>query len=73
MKVLTAAYGRTYATAAEVEKAYRRGQDFMWREFIDNVSDGNTYCSCRDFPGETVELRYGSHEQHLTVIKGESP
>jgi len=54
--VLTPAYGRDYKSADEVIKAYREGKDFVFHNPADQY-DG-MYCSCRDFPGQRVELRF---------------
>ncbi len=69
MNVLTAAYSRMYKTEAEVVEAYLSGKDFM----LNNISSQwhRSYCSIRDFPNETIELRYGSMNEHLTIMKGD--
>ena len=54
--VLTPAYGRDYKSAAEAEKAYMEGKDWILND-ISSPWDGKP-CSCRDFVGKRVELRY---------------
>jgi hypothetical protein len=56
MPVLTPAYGRDYKSAAEAEKAYLEGKDWILND-ISSRWDGKP-CSCRNFPNQRVELRY---------------
>lgn len=66
MPVLTPAYGRVYETFKEVDDAYAQGDDFI---FHDPSSRWNgKYCSCRDFFGEKVELRFGKNLEHGSVV-----
>lgn len=67
MAVLTPAYGRKYHTFEEVDRAYRTGKDFVYHN---PASQWNgKYCSCRDFLGEPVELRFGENLEHVSVIQ----
>lgn len=62
--VLTPAYGRVYNTQEEVEEAYFGGKDFLYHNPSSRY-DGK-YCSCRDFPNEPMQIRYGT--KHLTKV-----
>ncbi len=55
---LVPAYGRDYKSAKEVTKAYLNGVDFQLRDV--SSAYHRKYCSCRDFPNETMELRYSN-------------
>ena len=65
MFTLTPAYGRDYTSAAEAVADYLGGKD--WR--IASVGNPYTgkYCSCRDFPGEQVKLRFNRNEDFTLV------
>jgi len=56
MRILTPAYGRDYTSKAQATEAYQSGKDWILND-ITSPWDGK-YCSCRDFPGEPVKLRY---------------
>lgn len=62
MRVLQAAYGRVYKSAKEVIKDYEAGKDF-----IGDITTGFRLCSCRDFPNEMIELRYGKNNIHGVI------
>ena len=64
--VLTPAYGRDYKTQKEAVTAYFEGKDWVLHNPTSRY-DGK-YCSCRDFAGQTVTLRYNKNQQ-LTVVK----
>lgn len=60
---LTAAYGRTYSSAAAAEEDFLLGKDFTW-----NHPSGGTYCSIRDYPpGSQAKIRYNSN-QDVTFV-----
>ena len=63
--VLTSAYGRKYKTKADVIRDYEQGKDFILND-VTSPWHGK-YCSCRDFIGRRVELRYGKINQHLII------
>jgi len=65
MPTLTPAYGRDYKSAKAAVGAYHSGADFI---FHDPTSrwDGKP-CSCRDFPGEEVKLRYDNLRKVTTT------
>ena len=56
MSTLTPAYGRDYKTASDVKSDYYSGKDFILKD-VSSPYHGK-YCSCRDFVGETITLRY---------------
>lgn len=62
MPVLKPAHGRVYRTFHEVSESYAQGFDFEG-----DVSVGFRLCSCRDFLGEIVELRFGDQCQFVSV------
>jgi len=68
--VLTPAYGRDYKSADEVIKAYRDGKDFVLHNPTSRYDD--MYCSCRDFPGQRVELRYQKKTRAVIVAHDET-
>jgi hypothetical protein len=53
---LIPAYGRDYKSAKDVFEAYQSGKDFIQADVHSRWN--GMYCSCRDFEGEEVELRY---------------
>jgi hypothetical protein len=59
------AYGRDYKTAKEAKEAFLSGKDFILKD-ITSRWDGKP-CSCRDFRGEIVEVRYNKR-QRLTMV-----
>ena len=60
--VCTPAYGNKYTTASEVKAAFFSGVDFRHHT--------GTYCSIRNMTeGDTVELRYGTKLNRLTVVE----
>lgn len=63
MEVLTPAYGRDYRTKEEVEEAYKSGVDM-----VRNLPVGQQYCSCRDFPNETVQIRFYQNRNLTTCM-----
>ena len=65
MKTLTPAYGRDYTKKTDVLKDYFGGKDFILNDITDPY-DGKP-CSCRDFPGETVKLRYNRQRSVITA------
>ncbi len=67
---LVPAYGRDYKSAAEVKEAYESGVDFILMDISDSFH--GRYCSCRDFPGKVVELRYKKLER-VTFHKWDPP
>ena len=61
---LTPAFGKDYKSAAEVEAAFRKGEDFVYN----GPQGGGVYCSIRDFaPGADVGLRYKKLSLKTTV------
>jgi len=68
MRILTPAYGRDYTSAQKAIAAYQSGKDWILND-ITSPWDGKP-CSCRDFPGEPVELRY-SKLRKLTITQYE--
>lgn len=66
MGVLTPAYGRRYLTSDEAEDAYFRGDDFVFHNPASRW-DGK-YCSCRDFKGQSVEIRYGKRNEKALIV-----
>jgi len=56
MPTLTPAYGRDYFSIKSVTKDYLSGKDFIYND-ISSPYHGKC-CSCRDFLGEKVTLRY---------------
>lgn len=54
------AYGREYKTASEVKTDWRAGKDFQ--------TCTGKYCSIRDFPDQSVTIRYAQMRK-CTVIK----
>jgi len=53
---LTPAYNRDYHNTRDAKADYFAGKDFVLND-ISSPYHGK-YCSCRDFVGETVTLRY---------------
>ncbi len=51
--ILVPAYGRKYETVQDAVNDYLAGRDFKIL--------GGPYCSCRDFPGESVSIRWTWH------------
>ena len=66
---LIPAYGRDYKTAGEVAKAYKKGKDFIYLN-LHSTYDGK-YCSCRDFPGQKMKLRYNKKRDVTFVTVGD--
>ena len=64
MRVLIPVYGRVYQTFQEVSDSYAQGFNFRG-----DISCGFKLCSCRNFIGESVELRFGEKLQFETVVK----
>lgn len=63
--VLTPAYGKDYKSRNEAVEAYKSGKDWILH---DPTSRWNgRYCSCRDFVGQTVELRYNKKQDVVLV------
>ncbi len=58
--ILVPAYGRKYQTEEAAIKDYQDGKDFK-------VMYG-AYCSCRDFPNESVNIYMGDG-LYITTIK----
>ena len=56
MTTLTPAYGRDYKSSKEAKQDYLSGLDFILND-VSSPYNGK-YCSCRDFVGEFVTLRY---------------
>jgi len=65
MKTLTPAYGRDYRNGKEAEAAYQSGNDFILND-VTSPWNGKP-CSCRDFPGEQVMLRF-AELRHVKVV-----
>ncbi len=62
---LVPAYGRDYKSASEARSAYLNGKDFI---INDCSSEWNgRYCSCRDYQGETVEIRFARKSACIMV------
>jgi hypothetical protein len=57
---LSPAYGRDYKSAKEVEADFLAGKDF--------ATASGQYCSFRDFPGQSVEIRYAK-QRKVTVVQ----
>lgn len=53
---LVPAYGRDYKSAKAAQESYLSGQD--WRVADISSQWNGSYCSCRDFVGKQVQLRY---------------
>jgi hypothetical protein len=66
MSVLTPAYGRDYKSSEAVQKDYLEGKDFVLNDIASRWN--GKYCSCRDFPGKIVELRYDKKRKLTTVM-----
>lgn len=56
---LIPAYGRDYKSAQEVLDALNAGKDFQIA--------GGPYCSCRDFEGQEVGVRYARKARKIVV------
>jgi len=56
MVTLTPAYGRDYKTVRAIIADYVAGKDFILND-ITHRRNGS-YCSCEDFKGRVVTLRY---------------
>jgi hypothetical protein len=65
MHTLTPAYGRDYKSAKAVKEDYLTGKDFIYNN-ITSPYHGKM-CSYRDFPGETVTLRYNALRRVTTA------
>ena len=69
MPTLTPAYGRDYKSAKAVKADYYGGKDFTFHQ-VGNRYDG-TKCSCRDFIGKAVILRYNRDRRVTTATFNE--
>ena len=65
MRTLTPAYGADYKTIKEVTEAYDSGKDFVFNLPV----WGARYCSCRDFPNESVLLRFDRKSSSVVHMK----
>lgn len=65
MSTLLPAYGRDYKSAKEAKAAYIQGSDFILND-ITSPWNGK-YCSCRDFEGQEVKLRYNKMKDATLV------
>lgn len=66
MPTLTPAYGRDYSSAAKAKEAYHNGSDWILND-ITSPWNGK-YCSCRDFDGVQVMLRYKNNENATFTV-----
>lgn len=58
---LIVAHGREYRSAQEVIDAYQDGKDFLATDMSKGIVDQR--CSCRDFVGVRVKLRYNKNSK----------
>lgn len=65
MATLTPAYGRDYTSAKAAEADYLKGRDFVLNDAF-SPWDGKP-CSCRDFPGQEVKIRYNRRRNTVLV------
>lgn len=65
MTTVVPAYGRDYTSAKLAKEAFLSGRDFI----ISDVSSkwNGMYCSCRDFSGEQVKVRYKNNTRAIIV------
>ena len=66
MTTLTPAYGRDYKSTKEAKADYFAGKDFILND-VSSPYHGK-YCSCRDFVGEQITLRYHRLSRMTTAI-----
>ena len=69
MSTLTPAYGREYKSAKEAKADYFAGKDFILND-VSSPYNGK-YCSCRDFVGQQITLRYHLLSRITTAIFNE--